>query len=724
MGEVEYSMPELHHSVGKEKEKEKEKGNRSFLPRIPKHIKEVAYFQQDPTPRHPKPIWRKPRRKSPSLEVPRDFDELVEEKQLTKQRSKSVMRLNPYQIKISLKCSDGIPNKEYKHLANVITKYHPPVKLSELEKKIRQLSKSFYSMQKEREEAKKEEGNKGKQIGGSYSSTTGEEDVLPEIKRPILRQEMTSSPLVMMDDDHHTDQPVMISPFKMKSIRGRAISLKRAQIDLLTEEERQFNSHLNRTTMGQTLTPDKVDDEGVDFSILGRAQGMHDIINNTSKSTLAGIQILNGGGKINRISTANRRLEVRLEHEMMGSKSKLGRLAKDYRKDPFFRPPNYEDSSSSDEEPHPHPKAPSPKTEKQAGEKNIFCFKVDAFNNSIHLRRKATNYRPPERRYKAVKKRGIQRRMSGMLQKRKIVTQMNKAQKDRSGSPLSPTSPSSRLGVRRDSIKVYYNVMTDGSFGEAAGTSDSQEIRLFQSTPGPLTEGSRIGVSKEAPQQLPALSKPTDPFHPPSKSAPNEIQDPKLSSPITKNRNNKQQKLMERHMRDNPVLRSQVMKLMTGGDLSTSFDLTNVPIHKMDPADYVTLFLAMKNAIDYAYSGTQYTDEINLMEPDVAKMILSKRKRKIYNGKPEWDNRLNSLDIEVLKIFQEMQEQIAEGKILQGFWSIKKGSPVKPPCRQGGSMLVVDDRIYLYGGVASERRDDFWYATQSNYIYIYIYIYS
>jgi hypothetical protein len=54
-------------------------------------------------------------------------------------------KANPFALKISIKCSDGIPSNEYTRLAKILSKYHPPVKLSSLERAINRLSKTGFS---------------------------------------------------------------------------------------------------------------------------------------------------------------------------------------------------------------------------------------------------------------------------------------------------------------------------------------------------------------------------------------------------------------------------------------------------------------------------------------------------------------------------------------------------------------------------------------------------
>lgn len=156
--------------------------------------------------------------------------------------------------------------------------------------------------------------------------------------------------------------------------------------------------------------------------------------------------------------------------------------------------------------------------------------------------------------------------------------------------------------------------------------------------------------------------------------------------------------VLKNKLRDNLKIGMKVRKFLKKGTLETAFDLERIDFKKMDPANYLTLYLAIKAAIAPAFycSGNE---ELNKIDPDIAGLVQS--------HKPE-EVGLTPYDSSVLSTYYSYLDQVEKDQILSAFWQVRKVYGSKPTCRESASMVSFEEKFYIFGGYGVDRMNDLW----------------
>ena len=162
--------------------------------------------------------------------------------------------------------------------------------------------------------------------------------------------------------------------------------------------------------------------------------------------------------------------------------------------------------------------------------------------------------------------------------------------------------------------------------------------------------------------------------------------------------------VLKNKLRDNLKIGMKVRKFLQKGTIETTFDLDKIDFSKMDPANYLTLYLTIKKAIAPTFYLTG-CDELNKIDSEIAELIKSRTAEE--TGATEYDN-------SILSLYHGYLDQAEKEQILSGFWQVKKVYGNKPTCRESAMMVSFEERFYIFGGYGVDRMNDLWCLSGSD----------
>lgn len=134
------------------------------------------------------------------------------------------------------------------------------------------------------------------------------------------------------------------------------------------------------------------------------------------------------------------------------------------------------------------------------------------------------------------------------------------------------------------------------------------------------------------------------------------------------------------------------------------FDLNNLKIEELDAADLFRLYLAMKRAVAPAFHGTG-SEELNSLDPEILEVMRHRASDELG---------LSDYDVEIVGEYKKHMDQVEDGSMPSGFWRLCKVRGHRPTCRESGTLELVGDKLYLFGGYGVDRMNDLWYLSAEN----------
>eukprot|EP00826_Nyctotherus_ovalis_P055139 TRINITY_DN7305_c0_g4_i1.p1 TRINITY_DN7305_c0_g4~~TRINITY_DN7305_c0_g4_i1.p1 ORF type:complete len:600 (-),score=99.32 TRINITY_DN7305_c0_g4_i1:631-2430(-) len=150
--------------------------------------------------------------------------------------------------------------------------------------------------------------------------------------------------------------------------------------------------------------------------------------------------------------------------------------------------------------------------------------------------------------------------------------------------------------------------------------------------------------------------------------------------------------LLKNKIKDNLRMGLKLKKLLEQGPSETVFDLNTLNISKIDPANHLYIYLAIKKAVFPTFYSTG-AEELNIIDPE----ILEANKLE-----------LTDYDKDLIALYKSYMKQAGEGKVVAGFWQVRKAYGYRPICRESPSLVVVGSEIYVFGGYGVDRLNDLW----------------
>lgn len=142
----------------------------------------------------------------------------------------------------------------------------------------------------------------------------------------------------------------------------------------------------------------------------------------------------------------------------------------------------------------------------------------------------------------------------------------------------------------------------------------------------------------------------------------------------------------------------RLKEFLQKGPMETAFDLNSIKLEDIEPSSYFHLYLAIRKSVAPTFFDIP-NKQINQLDPEVVEALTANPPKNIE---------LTKYDEEVVGEYKRWVEAAREGKVMTGFWKVRRVYGCRPTCRESPTVACFQGKFYFFGGYGVDRMNDLW----------------